>query len=62
MLEEGMQEVVGDSMPELWLLLDKDLMSPYSDLVLMVVVAAELLLLCRWRWWWGGEKVPLDIS
>ena len=59
MLEEGMQEVVGDSMPELLLPIpDKDLMSPYSDLVLMVVVAV----LWRWRWWWGGENVPLDMS
>jgi hypothetical protein len=37
MLEDGMQEVVGDSMPEL-LLPDSDLMSPYSDFVVMVVV------------------------
>jgi hypothetical protein len=40
MLEDGMQEVVGDSMPEL-LLPDSDLMSPYSDLVLMEVVVVE---------------------
>jgi hypothetical protein len=51
MLEDGIQDVVGDSMPELLLLPpDRDLMSPYSDLVLMVAALVVLLLpLCRWR-------------
>jgi hypothetical protein len=58
MLEDGMQEVVGDSMPEL-LLPDRDLMSPYSDFVVMVVVVeAPPPPLWRWRWWCGGENVP----